>query len=525
MRKLVGVITVATLALIARADAAPFRFEPHPLPSLIINARVDCRTYRQGNKTITEYCKDGYVCGRDKKCLPGPEMQRKLDDEKKKLEEAIKSNADQIAELEAMADQLNQRARDQRRELRRLDGGCMSDPNYCRPAPTPIARTQPAAQAQPHAPGGSVSGHSASAAVTTYRETVFQDTYQPGTWYYWTSDWKTIPTPRYSGEGRTIREPSPPRPGRRMDPTKPFDCSYKPAGAGAAWDAECQSDGSRSSNSESEKRYRPRLDPQALYAQARLTCLTVNGEDYANCIRDAKLKILLSDPDVAKQCGQLASTEQFRCVDRVYLYGPRGMSPLKQFNTINRAKLQIRELVQRRDQQPAGSVTWRVANDELRRLDETLRADEFDLSEIFKNSGVYRNAGSAPPPPSGSGSKEQKTEPPVGEPDRDPNGHNSVAGQQPAVPDAVAADRKPLSEKDEIYCLFVARRISLGDAAYPTVQSVPEACRDSQDIASAFAVRQNGPPIFMDSADREWIKDRIAEIEQYGPPTPSAGAP
>lgn len=57
-----------------------------------------CDVYRRGNRKITEYCKDGYVCGSGNKCLPGPEMVRKREEELRRAEEERRRNLAKMQE-------------------------------------------------------------------------------------------------------------------------------------------------------------------------------------------------------------------------------------------------------------------------------------------------------------------------------------------------------------------------------------------------------------------------------------------
>lgn len=92
----------------ARVAGSPF--------SAVEPVIVVCSKYREGNQIITEYCKDGYVCGEGNKCNPGPELQRQIDEENRKREEA----------LQKLQDDMKAADRDLMVNLRRLEE--MADP-------------------------------------------------------------------------------------------------------------------------------------------------------------------------------------------------------------------------------------------------------------------------------------------------------------------------------------------------------------------------------------------------------------
>jgi hypothetical protein len=57
--------------------------------SIIWKAKVICRVWTEGRTKYTTWCEDGFICGASNKCLPGPEMQRKIDDAKRQLEQQL----------------------------------------------------------------------------------------------------------------------------------------------------------------------------------------------------------------------------------------------------------------------------------------------------------------------------------------------------------------------------------------------------------------------------------------------------
>jgi len=60
-------------------------------PSMLLLVRDICDVRREGNREITRYCDDGYVCDRQQPgmCKPGPELQRQLEAERRRLEEEL----------------------------------------------------------------------------------------------------------------------------------------------------------------------------------------------------------------------------------------------------------------------------------------------------------------------------------------------------------------------------------------------------------------------------------------------------
>lgn len=68
---------------------------------LIQESRVVCRVYRQGNKQVTEFCRDGYECDLvENKCRPGPEIRRQIEEAKARREAEFKAQQKQLADLQ-----------------------------------------------------------------------------------------------------------------------------------------------------------------------------------------------------------------------------------------------------------------------------------------------------------------------------------------------------------------------------------------------------------------------------------------
>ena len=129
VQKLIGFIVIAAASACPAATADPFRRGTHLFRSLVVKVRVDCYTEERGGKTVTGFCEDGHVCDPTAGkwlCIPGPELQKELE-----------------------ADKLKKSEREARRQSRRLGGGCMSDPNFCRPTPSPQARNHQMQQSPP----------------------------------------------------------------------------------------------------------------------------------------------------------------------------------------------------------------------------------------------------------------------------------------------------------------------------------------------------------------------------------------
>ena len=77
------------------------------VPSLVHQARVNCRSYREGNHIVTIYCRDGFMCVAGDMCRPGPEMQRQalLAQERRMLEEQQRARERAAAAAAAAAAQ------------------------------------------------------------------------------------------------------------------------------------------------------------------------------------------------------------------------------------------------------------------------------------------------------------------------------------------------------------------------------------------------------------------------------------
>lgn len=68
-----------TLATAQPRQTGPLRAGP----TMVAPAKVICGSYQRGNQVVTEYCQDGYECDMvARKCRPGPELQKKFDDER-----------------------------------------------------------------------------------------------------------------------------------------------------------------------------------------------------------------------------------------------------------------------------------------------------------------------------------------------------------------------------------------------------------------------------------------------------------
>ena len=61
------------------------------IPGPVLPVRDVCSRERKGSTVTTFYCDDGMVCDGEKKCKPGPELQRKLDAERRQAEERLKT--------------------------------------------------------------------------------------------------------------------------------------------------------------------------------------------------------------------------------------------------------------------------------------------------------------------------------------------------------------------------------------------------------------------------------------------------
>ncbi len=85
MRQITFIALVAALACGGTlAEASPRHAWPlRAGPAIVVPAKVICGSYQRGNQVVTEYCQDGYECDMvARKCRPGPELQKKFDDER-----------------------------------------------------------------------------------------------------------------------------------------------------------------------------------------------------------------------------------------------------------------------------------------------------------------------------------------------------------------------------------------------------------------------------------------------------------
>ena len=105
---------LALLAAIPSASAMTFPLVKAPARLPIIEVRDICRVHTEGNRRITEYCDDPYVCDlAHAKCKPGPELQRQLDEKRRQAEEAQRRVLEQQRQMEAQVRELRARQRAQ----------------------------------------------------------------------------------------------------------------------------------------------------------------------------------------------------------------------------------------------------------------------------------------------------------------------------------------------------------------------------------------------------------------------------
>lgn len=103
--------------LVSLTSVNAFVFSPIPATStLVIEVRDDCRSYNQGNMTVTEYCRDGYVCDDETgKCKAGPELQRDIDEQRTALDATRTKLEDFANELEKIAKEAERPALEEKR--------------------------------------------------------------------------------------------------------------------------------------------------------------------------------------------------------------------------------------------------------------------------------------------------------------------------------------------------------------------------------------------------------------------------
>jgi hypothetical protein len=370
--------------------------------SLIVQARVVCRVYREGNQRITKYCEDGYLCSPNDKCSPGPEMRRKAEAER----------ARRLAEIRRHNEALHQRVRDALKRMRRAeprragvpiqfncsykpagggaawDAAClntvMSDPRRLL-----VLRCAPG-EACPRGSGGLTVGNAPSSGYTA-------GTYTPGTWYTPSSDWKTIPSPQYrQGSGSVARR------------------------AGGA-------------------------QPVSLRERLRLRLGHQEAED------------------------------------------------------------QVRNLIAERDRNARNSAAWNAMNGVLQDLGQTLADNGLNLPEYFDDDGrVKPTAGGGAAPPTPSDNIAKAVPPPAD------NGPVPGPPVEQSGPNAPAPER---SARDEVYCSFILYRVHSNDLAYRRMEQIPEQCR-TPEMEEALAQQQKDhPTLIFDSSDREAIRQLLRGSE------------
>ena len=108
-------IAAALLLCAGPAGALPLPAAPRvPAPAAarlpLVKVYEVCSVRREGDKRVTRYCDGGYVCDRQNpgKCKPGPELQRKLDEEERKAEEEYQQRQ---REIDAQLRELRSRQR------------------------------------------------------------------------------------------------------------------------------------------------------------------------------------------------------------------------------------------------------------------------------------------------------------------------------------------------------------------------------------------------------------------------------
>jgi hypothetical protein len=357
--------------------------------SLVSKARVVCRVYTEGNRRITKYCQDGYLCVPNDKCSPGPEIRRKIEAERQR----------RLAELKRRQDELRARVRNTLKGMRRAeprhaatpgtfncsykpagggaawDAACLSKV-VSDPRQLLLLRCAPG-ETCPRGAGGLTVGNAQTGGNAG-------GTYTPGTWYTPNSDWKTIPTPRYrQGSGSIAR----PRAGSR---------------------------------------------PMTLREQLVMRLRHKQAEE------------------------------------------------------------QVERLLAERNREARGSAAWNAANGVLKDLGQTLADNGLDLPEYFKEDGTPRDSdgdGNLGPPPQAAPGEVATAPPPANNP-TPPN-----ASSEPAAPAAAPSAPPPpqRSTRDEVYCSFILYRVHSNDLAYQNIEQIPEPCR-TPEMREALAHQQSEHP-------------------------------
>jgi hypothetical protein len=98
------VCSAAAMPIISRLDAVVDRMPADSPPIVLV--RDICGVYYEGRTKITRYCDDPYVCDRANpgKCKPGPELQRQLDAERQRREDAARAAQQQLDQMRRTLD-------------------------------------------------------------------------------------------------------------------------------------------------------------------------------------------------------------------------------------------------------------------------------------------------------------------------------------------------------------------------------------------------------------------------------------
>lgn len=433
-----GLVLLANKGVLA-ANLAPY---PHvTAKSIVARVIVVCRVYDEGDRRVTEYCEDGYVCG-DGKCNAGPEKRREQQAERARRRAELEK---QKKDLEALGREVQKFRREANREVRRT--------------------------------------------LTTST-----------TYYSWQST---------SGGG--------------------FDCNYKRAGDGAAWDAACMKDGvwpegakcnpsevcpfdavSDESDTPSGSNKQPQRPSQVSGGYRPGYWYTPSGDPrvmptprYSRSGR-GPFGSRVHPSNSARQSSRTSLRDQLRKQMR---YEPI-----------------IEELISLRDQSPRGSPQWQERNVVLRNLAHDLEDQGYQSTALAHDPELRGDAG--------------KEKLPGGQADATPDAKSPANGDKPASnQDKPASDPPPpaesapgalppapapegvaakLPEDEDPLCHWVAEQVAKRDLNYSRISQVPEKCRSGYGIREALQRNEIASPAWstFESDSRAEI-DRMRRSAEY----------
>lgn len=296
----------------------------------------------------------------------------------------------------------------------------------------------------------------------------------------------------------------------------PFNCSYKPAGGGAAWDAMCLD----TVMSDPRKLAGLRCNPGEICPRG------AGGIVVDNSVR----RPAAAAAGVYTPGTWYAPSDDWRRVPspqyhRATASPPAQAAPprqslrerLRMRLRYGEAESQINRLIAERNKHARASAAWEAMNDALKELDRTLSANGYDLSATFHSQGVYGGGDQDGGTGSGGGNAAARGDQTPADNAAPPAADNATPPADQSSGDQQAAKAEPdkpkRSARDETMCGFILYRVHQNDPAYHQIGQIPEACRD--DVMQEALAEQSRmhPTIILDSSDREEIRRMISEVE------------